>query len=169
MVGAVVAAVTIERLAAGRNFGFSLERAVFASVLHRLVVSGSDRACSAWLDAYDIESVGVLDLHHLYRAMAWLGEALDDQSGATRAPRRTKDLVEEALFERRRSLFSNLSMVLFETTSLMFTGKGGESLGKLGISKDKAARPAPGGRRSWYSTRRADRYARRCGRATRRT
>src|SRR3954465_1172428 len=35
----------IERLAAGRGFGFPVERAVFASVLHRLVVSGSDRAC----------------------------------------------------------------------------------------------------------------------------
>ena len=35
----------IERLAAGRGFGLSLERAVFASVLHRLVVSGSDPDC----------------------------------------------------------------------------------------------------------------------------
>ena len=129
-------AAVIEHLAAGRGFGFSLERAVFASVLHRLVVSGSDRACAAWLDAYYIEGVGALDLHQLYRAMAWLGEELDDQSDATRAPRRTKDLIEEALFQRRRSLFSNLSVVLFDTTSLMFTGAGGENLGQLGVSKD---------------------------------
>ena len=129
-------AAVIERLAAGRSFGFSLERAVFASVLHRLVVSGSDRACNAWLERYSIEGAGALDLHQLYRAMAWLGEELDDQSGATRAPRRTKDLIEEALFDRRRSLFSNLSVVLFDTTSLMFTGQGGESLGQHGISKD---------------------------------
>ena len=84
------------------------------------MASGSDRACNAWLDAYSIESVGTLDLHQLYRAMAWLGEELEDQSGATRAAGRTKDLIEEALFARRRSLFSNLSMVLFDTTSLMF-------------------------------------------------
>ena len=129
-------AAVIEHLAAGRGFGFSLERAVFASVMHRLVVSGSDRACAAWLDAYYIEGVGALDLHQLYRAMAWLGEELDDQSDATRAPRRTKDLIEEALFQRRRSLFSNLSVVLFDTTSLMFTGAGGENLGQLGVSKD---------------------------------
>jgi hypothetical protein len=109
---------------------------VFASVLHRLVVSGSDRACNAWLDAYAIDGVGARELHHLYRAMAWLGEALADQSGATRAPRRTKDLIEEALFERRRGLFSNLSVVLFDTTSLMFAGNGGESLGQHGVSKD---------------------------------
>ena len=78
----------------------------------------------------------MLDLHQLYRTMAWLGEELEDQSGATRAARRTKDLIEEALFARRRSLFSNLSMVLFDTTSLMFTGNGGESLGQFGVSKD---------------------------------
>src|SRR5260370_26593587 len=40
------------------------------------------------------------------------------QGGATRAPRRIKDLIEEALFERRRNLFSDLSVVLFDTTSL---------------------------------------------------
>ena len=129
-------AAVIERLAAGRGFGFSLERALFASVLHRLVVSGSDRTCHVWLEAYHIEGAGALDLHQFYRAMAWLGETLDDQRGATRAPRRTKDLLEEALFERRRSLFSDLSMVLFDTTSLMFTGQGGESFGENGISKD---------------------------------
>ena len=49
-----VALRLVEHLAAGRSFGFSLERAVFATVLHRLVVSGSDRACDAWLDAYQM-------------------------------------------------------------------------------------------------------------------
>ena len=126
----------IERFAAGRNFGFALERAVFVSVLHRLVVSGSDRACEKWLDGYHIDGADGLQLHQLYRAMAWLGEELADQSGATRAPRRVKDVVEEALFERRRSLFSDLSVVLFDTTSLMFYGAGGESLGHRGKSKD---------------------------------
>ena len=126
----------IEQLATGRGFGFSIERAVFASVLHRLVVSGSDRACDKWLGAYHIDGADGLELHQLYRAMAWLGEELADQSGATRAPRRTKDLIEEALFECRRSLFSDLSVVLFDTTSLMFYGAGGESLGRHGKSKD---------------------------------
>jgi hypothetical protein len=126
----------IERLASGRGFGFPVERAVFASVLHRLVVSGSDRACDKWLDAYQIDGADRLGLHQLYRAMAWLGEELADQSGATRAVRRNKDLIEEALFEGRRSLFSDLSVVLFDTTSLMFYGVGGESLGRHGKSKD---------------------------------
>jgi hypothetical protein len=126
----------IEQLAQRRGFGFSLERAVFVSVLHRLMMSGSDRACEKWLDAYLIDGADGLGLHQLYRAMAWLGEELADQSGATRAPRRTKDVIEETLFARRRGLFSDLSVVLFDTSSLMFYGAGGEALGQRGNSKD---------------------------------
>jgi len=58
--------------------------------------------------------------------MAWLGEALpkDDQSGASPfAPRCTKDLIEEALFDRRRDMFSGLELVFFDTTSLYFEGE----------------------------------------------
>jgi hypothetical protein len=126
----------IEQLAKQRGFGFSIERAIFASALHRLAVSGSDRACERWLDSYYIDGADSLQLHQLYRAVGWLGDELDDQSGATRAPRRNKDLIEEALFERRRSLFNDLSVVLFDTTSFMFYGADGETLGKHGKSKD---------------------------------
>ncbi|HXN44222.1 MAG TPA: IS1634 family transposase [Xanthobacteraceae bacterium] len=126
----------IEGLIGRRGFEFPVERAIFATVLHRLMVSGSDRACERWLEAYRIEGADEMELHHLYRAMTWLGEALTDQSGATRAPRRTKDLIEEKLFDRRRSLFSDLSVVLFDTTSLYFHGAGGETLGHHGKSKD---------------------------------
>jgi hypothetical protein len=35
----------IEDLLSGRGFAFAVERAVFATVLHRIMVSGSDRAC----------------------------------------------------------------------------------------------------------------------------
>jgi hypothetical protein len=126
----------IEALIGRRGFEFPVERAIFATVLHRLMVSGSDRACERWLAAYRIEGADGLELHHLYRAMTWLGEALTDQSGATRAPRRTKDLIEERLFDRRRNLFSDLSVVLFDTTSLYFHGAGGETLGHHGKSKD---------------------------------
>ena len=38
----------MEGLLAGRAFEFSVERAVFATVLHRIMVSGSDRACEKW-------------------------------------------------------------------------------------------------------------------------
>jgi hypothetical protein len=126
----------IEALIGRRGFAFPVERAIFATVLHRLMASGSDRACERWLEAYCIEGADGLELHHLYRAMTWLGEALTDQSGAPRAPRRTKDLIEEKLFDHRRGLFSDLSVVLFDTTSLYFHGAGGETLGHHGKSKD---------------------------------
>jgi hypothetical protein len=35
------------------------------------MVSGSDRACEHWRDDYRIDGIDELDLHHLYRAMAW--------------------------------------------------------------------------------------------------
>ena len=87
----------IEDLLAERRFEFPVERAIFATVLHRIMVSGSDRACEKWMADYDIPGVDGLTLHHLYRAMAWLGEELpaDQQGGATFAPRAIKDLVEE--------------------------------------------------------------------------
>src|SRR5690349_11232997 len=129
----------IEDLLTRRAFEFSVERAVFATVLHRIMVSGSDRACEKWMADYDISGVDGLALHHLYRAMAWLGEELpaDQQAGATPfAPRTVKDLIEERLFERRRDLFSELSVVFMDTTSLSFVGVGGETLGERGYSKD---------------------------------
>jgi Transposase DDE domain len=129
----------VEALLADRGFEFSVERAVFATVLHRIMISGADRACEKWMEDYDIPGVDGLALHHLYRAMAWLGEELpaDQQAGATPfAPRTVKDLIEERLFAHRRDLFSELSVVFLDTTSLSFTGAGGESLGRRGYSKD---------------------------------
>ncbi len=132
------AAVLVELLAA-RAFEFPIERAVFTAVLHRLVAPGSDRACDKWHQDYRIAGAADLQLHHFYRAMAWLGEELPaaGQADRTRFARRcVKDLVEERLFERRRDLFSELSVVFMDTTSLAFTGRGGASLGRHGHSKD---------------------------------
>jgi hypothetical protein len=129
----------IEDLAAERGFGFALERACFLTVLHRLMVSGSDRAADAWREDYWIEGTEELALHHLYRTMGWLGEELPpaEQAGRTPfAPRCVKDVVEERLFEARRDLFSELSVVFMDTTSLYFEGAGGETLGQRGHSKD---------------------------------
>ena len=126
----------IEGLLAERRFQFPVERAIFASVLHRLCISGSDRACDKWLEGYRVAGLDGIDLHHLYRAIAWLGEELADQEGRTRAPRAIKDLVEERLFARRRDLFNDLDLVFFDTSALYFHGEGGETLGRRGKSKD---------------------------------
>jgi hypothetical protein len=129
----------IEKLAGERKHGFSLERAVFLTVLHRLFAGGSDRAADRWREDYQINGVEGLDLHHLYRAMAWLGEELpaSEQDDRTPfAPRCLKDVVEERLFASRRDLFSKLDLVFMDTTSLYFEGAGGQTLGRRGYSKD---------------------------------
>ena len=122
-----------------RNFGFSVERAAFLTVLHRLFCSGSDRSASKWKTNYRIKGVEDIELHQIYRAMGWLGQPLgaDKQFGVTPfAPRCTKDEIEEQLFESRRDLFSGLDLVFFDTTSIYFEGAGGESIGRNGHSKD---------------------------------
>jgi len=130
----------IERILQGRKFQFPVERALFLTVLHRLFDPGSDRAAEKWKNAFQIEGADDVQLHQVYRAMAWLGEELsaDQQAGATPfSPRCTKDLVEEGLFVERRDLFSDLDLVFFDTTSIYFEGEGGETLGVRGVSKDK--------------------------------
>jgi hypothetical protein len=129
----------IEQLLEGRRFEFDVERAIFLTVLHRLFASGSDRAADKWRADYQIEGCEALQLHHLYRAMAWLGEELpdDQQTGRTPfAPRCTKDRIEEEVFAHRRDLFTDLQLVFFDTTSIYFEGNGGDDLGQRGFSKD---------------------------------
>lgn len=131
--------LVIEGLLDGRRFQFSVERAIFLTVLHRLCTSGSDRAAEKWKESYKIEGVERIDLQHLYRAMAWLGEPLpsDLQKGATPfSPRCVKDMIEEGIFDRRRDLFGDLTLVFFDTTSIYFEGNGGEEIGRYGYSKD---------------------------------
>ena len=130
----------VQEVLANRRFEFAVERAVFLTVLHRLFDPGSDRAAEVWRYGYAIEGVKELELQHLYRTMGWLGEALpgDQQAGATPfGPRCAKDRIEELLFARRRDLFSGLDLVFFDTTSIYFEGRGGESIGQYGNSKDK--------------------------------
>jgi len=112
----------LEELLAERHFTFPVERAVYLTVLHRLFESGSDRRAERWRRDVCVPGVEGLELHHLYRAMRWLGDV--------------KDQVEERLFAIRRDLFTELSLAFFDTTSLSFAGWGGESLGQHGHSKE---------------------------------
>jgi transposase len=111
----------VTELLQGRHFEFPVERAVYLTVLHRLFASGSDRAAERWRRDVKVPGAEDLQLHHLYRAMRWLGDA--------------KDTVEERLFQMRRDLFTELSLTFFDTTSLYFEGQGGEMLGQFGHSK----------------------------------
>ena len=142
----------LRELLSERRFEFPLERAVFMTVLHRLFVSGSDRAAERWMRSQAIAGTEQLSLHHLYRTMGFLGEPLASASQA-KAPTKTsakpkvsddarhelrtrKDVIEETLFARRRDLFTDVELVFFDTTSIYFEGEGGHSLGQRGHSKD---------------------------------
>lgn len=116
-------------LLAERRFGFAVERAVYLTVLHRLMVSGSDRHASAWRDAFRVPGAEGLSLDHAYKAMAWLGEADADGRGTSAA-------IEEALYQQRQPLFGEVSVAFFDTTTLWFEGAGGATLGRRGHSKD---------------------------------
>jgi hypothetical protein len=113
---------SLNALLRDRSFEFPVERATYLTVLHRLFESGSDRAAERWRRDVLVPGTEGIELHHLYRAMRWLGDS--------------KDEVEEALFAARRDLFTELSLAFFDTTSLYFEGRGGESLGQYGHSKD---------------------------------
>ena len=61
---------------------------------------------------------------------------MEEKPAGALAPRCVKDLIEEKLFDRLRDLFTDLSAVFMDTTSLSFYGEGGETLGEHGYSKD---------------------------------
>lgn len=119
---------------ATRRFGFDAERAIYLTVLHRLMASGSDRHASTWRQGLHIPGTEDLTLDHAYKAMAWLGEDLAEAD--TDDPRPRTEIIEEDLYRHRKSLFGRLSVAFFDTTSLYFEGKGGETLGQRGHSKD---------------------------------
>lgn len=73
----------LQGLLSEKFFFFDVERALFLTVLHRLMVSGSDRFCGKWRKDYFVSGTDEIELHHLYRAMAFLGEETDDQRSAT--------------------------------------------------------------------------------------
>jgi Transposase DDE domain len=119
----------LKSLVADRRFSFDVERAVYLTVLHRLMISGSDRHANDWCSRVRVPGAEGLDLDHAYKAMAWLGEV--DAVG-----RSTAEAVEEALYRHRQPLFGAVSIAFLDTTTLWFEGAGGESLGQYGHSKD---------------------------------
>ena len=129
----------ITALAHGRGHRFSLEHAVFLSVLHRLMRGGSDLAADRWREDYRIAGSDALELHHLYRAMAWLGEALPaDQQDAGNAVRAAfmGGPGRGALFAHRRDLFSQLDLVFIDTTSRISKARAARRSGEHGFRKD---------------------------------
>ena len=119
----------LRRLLADRQFGFDVERAVYLAVVHRLMVSGSDRHASTWRQSVRVPGADGLTLDHAYKAMIWLGEDIGQGRVMT-------DAIEEALYRHRQPLLGEVSVAFFDTTSLWFEGRGGATLGQRGHSKD---------------------------------
>jgi hypothetical protein len=72
------------------------------------VCSGSDRAAERWREDYLLPGTEELNLHHLYRAMAFLGVSIASTGEPAGAVRCNKDLIEEALFKRGRDQFAEV-------------------------------------------------------------
>lgn len=103
----------------------SMSEALLAMVTNRLVMPGSECGTYSWLQGrvYAPEWQG-LELHHLYRSLDFLD--------------RHMSVIEEQLFYRLRDLFSlELKLVLFDTTSSYFEGRGPVGLAANGYSRDK--------------------------------
>ena len=108
----------IANLAAGRRFGFSVERALFAMVAHRALAPASKRHCwQRWLtDEVHIEGCEGLDLQHLYRAMDFLDAH--------------REALEEGLFYRMADLFNlDVELIFYDTTSAHFEIEGEDPTG----------------------------------------
>jgi len=88
------------------------------------------------MEDYGMSGASGLDLHHIYRTMAWLGEEMETKSEDALAPRCVKYVIEEKLFDKWRDLFADLPAVFMDTTSLSFYGEGGKTLSEHGYSKD---------------------------------
>jgi hypothetical protein len=125
----------IAALLAERGFDFDVERAIYLTVLHRLMVSGSDRHASRWRDGLRIPGAENLILDQVYKSMRWLGEDITGSGPGTEG-RHTTDAIEEELYRHRQELFGQVSVAFFDTTSLYFEGAGGQTLGREGRSKD---------------------------------
>ena len=90
------------------------------------MTSGSAGSALERRESCLIDDAGALQ--HLYRAMAWSGEELDDDPAEVHYPRRIKDRNEEKAFAKCRDLFRELDVDSLDTTPLLFTGEGGECL-----------------------------------------
>jgi len=99
----------LQRQAAGRRFGFDLERALFALVANRACAAASKLYChEQWLKE-DVRIAGTegLELHQLYRAMDFL-EA-------------NKEAIEQAIYYRVADLLNlDVEVIFYDTTSLHF-------------------------------------------------
>jgi transposase len=114
----------LERLQKGSRLAFSLPEELFLMVANRLCDPQSKLGIMRW-GIYWPQAEG-LELQHLYRALDFI------------SLRERYKRIKEHLFFRDRNLFSSgLDLLLFDTTSSYFTGRGPHGLAEYGYSRDK--------------------------------
>lgn len=114
----------LNRLAAGRRFGFDPERVAFALALQRLCAPGSDLQGAAWAQTVEAPGFAELALHHFYRTLPWLAAIRHE--------------LERELFFQGRDLFSGeLDLVFVDTTSVFLYRDGVSELVRHGYSRDR--------------------------------
>src|SRR5918994_761809 len=119
----------LDRLAAGRRFGFDVERAAFALALQRLCAPGSDLQGAAWAKTVEAPGFDDLALHHFYRTVPWLAAIRHE--------------LEQDLFFENRDLFSaELDLVFVDTTSV-YLYRDRERAGPTRLQPRPPPRPAP--------------------------
>ena len=97
------------------NTDFDILEALFNLILNRLTEPVSKRQMTLW--EKDVEGAKEFDLHQYYRAMDYLIERKDD--------------LERDIFFNQLSLFNQeLDIVLFDTTTLVYYGEGGDTENK---------------------------------------
>jgi hypothetical protein len=114
----------LDRLAAGRRFGFDVERVAFALALQRLCAPGSDLQGSAWAHTIEAPGFGDLALHHFYRTLPWLAAI-------------RHELEQDLLFQHRDLFSAELDLVFVDTTSVYLYRDGASALIRHGYSRDR--------------------------------
>jgi len=90
---------------------FDITEALFNLILNRLTAPSSKRQMTLW--EQDVEGPDKFDLHQYYRAMDYLIDHKED--------------IERGIFSNQLSLFNQeLDIVLFDTTTLVYYGEGGD-------------------------------------------
>jgi transposase len=93
------------------NTDFDITSCLFNMILNRLSDPGSKRQMSLWQD--NTEGIEKFDLHQYYRTLDYLIEK--------------KENIEINVFHQMRDLFNTeLDIVLFDTTTLVYYGEGGD-------------------------------------------
>jgi arginine repressor len=114
----------LARLVRERRMEFDVERAAFAHALQRLCAPGSDLQGSGWLRTVECPGFEQLELQHLYRTDAFLGEV--------------RESLERELFRLDRDLFNyQLDLVFIDTTSTFVWRDDETELRKRGYSRDR--------------------------------